>query len=154
MRRKKYLGISVASLRIAYVLMTGDRIKEWKKSRKSTTTVPRARSYVRLAVEKHKPTFVVLEDPNGKTRKRGRSLEILHALSQDLKDSGQTHLLVDRVHGYVNKYEEAAALAKAHPELKCELPEKPKFYDNEPPRMAYFEALSMIVRTKFKGEDS
>lgn len=144
MRRETYLGVSVASLRIAYVLMTSGRVKEWKKSRKATTTVPRARSYVRIAIEKHKPTLVVIEDPNGKTRKQGRSLEILHALSQDLKENGRAHILIDKLHHYTNKYEEAVELAEGYPELKSELPEKPKFYENEPPKMAYFEALSLI----------
>jgi len=152
--RERWLGVSVASCRIAYVLLIGGQVKEWAKSREATKTVPKARSFIRMAMERHKPDYVVLEDPGGKTRKRGQSLKILQALVQDLKDNSQAHCLRERSHSYANKHEEAIALAKDHPEIGSELPKRHPFYDNEDPKIAYFEALSLVekeIRAHSKG---
>jgi hypothetical protein len=142
-KRRRVLAIAAHSGAIAWVLLIDDRIKARMVSQTASQPPTAARSFIRTAIAMHKPDFVVLENPNGKTRKKGMSIANLKIISHDLADQGIKHVLADRKHSFNDKYEEAQDLANRHPELRCELGRKPRRWEKDPKEMLFFEAVSM-----------
>ena len=143
--RHRVLSLAVASRKIALVFMIDGQLKDWRHSRAGGSSATKGRSFLRVAIARYHPDLVVIEDPNGSTRKYGRSHAILLSLAQELRDSATPHVLGTRYQGYANKYEEAAMLAKRFPEIAPWLPKRPRIWETEPTEMIYFEALALAL---------
>lgn len=143
--RKRVLAIAVASGKVAYVFLIDGKLKDWHCSRAASLSAPKGRSLFRRAVARFEPSLVVTEDPFKPTRKSGCSLEVLHALVQELTDSATPHYLVQRDQQFANKFDEAQFLAERFPTIAPWLPKTPKIWEAEPVSAIYFEALSMAA---------
>ena len=144
--RQRLLSVAVAYGKIAYVFLIDGELKDWQSSKEASLEPARGRSFLRRAVMRLEPDFVVTEDPFGPTRKRGKSRSVLYALTQELTDSAMVHRLIRRDQSFANKYAEARALAERFPAIAPWLPKTPKLWMSEPRNTIYFEALSMAVR--------
>jgi len=98
-----------------------------------------------MAIARHEPDLVVIEDPFGPTRKYGTSLGILYAIAQDLGDSAVPHRLVKREQAFANKYVEAQDLAQRFPQLAPWLPKSRLLWETETTETLYFEALAIAL---------
>jgi hypothetical protein len=143
--RRRVLSVAVASGKIAYVFLIDGHIKDWRCSREASLSPPKGRSLLRIAAARFEPDLVITEDPYGPTRKYGKSIEILTALTQELTDSALPHRLVRRSQSFSDKYLEAQALASRFPPIAPWLPKSPKLWEAEPINTIYFEALAMAV---------
>ncbi len=141
--RQRVLSVAVTSTGMAIVFLIDGQLKDWKFSKASCQSVPEARSFLRMAILKLEPDLVLVENPFGKTRKKGKSRKALLGLAQELKDNGINHKLVDRKKTHSDKYQQAGALAEKHPLIKAWLPEKPPFWESAPSEVTYFEALAI-----------
>ncbi len=139
----RVLAVAVASRKIALVFLIDGRLKDWKHSRAGGTSPTKGRSFLRMAIGRYEPDLVVIEDPNGPTRKYGIPLGILYAMAQELGDCAVPHRLVNRKQDFANKYAEAAALAEQFPEIAPFLPKTPRIWETEPTETIYFEALAL-----------
>ena len=142
--RKRVLAVAVASRKIAYVFLIDGELKDWQHSRKGGRSATRGRSFLRTAIARYQPDLVVIEDPQGPTRKYGTSRAILLAMAQDLQDAKVPHLLVTRDQTYANKYKEATVLAREFPPIAPWVPKTPRIWETEPTEMIYFEALALL----------
>ena len=143
--RRRVLSVAVASGKIAYVLLIDGQLKDWRCSRDASLSPPKGRSLLRTAVARFDPDLVITEDPYGPTRKYGKSIEVLNALTQELTDSALPHRLVQRNQDFADKYLEAQALVKRFPPIAPWLPKSPKLWEAEPVNTIYFEALAMVA---------
>ncbi|NOX40113.1 MAG: hypothetical protein GXP05_06260 [Alphaproteobacteria bacterium] len=90
------------------------------------------------------PEALVVENVGFKSRKSQTTIRNIHAILDEGRDANLIVCPVLRKKRFKNKYEEAVALAKCHPEMVTYLPVRNrKCFDTEPRKLIYFEALSM-----------
>jgi hypothetical protein len=148
----KVLGIAVATGKIGYALLEGERLADWGLSREASRSPKRAAAKVRGWIELLKPEAVVTERLIKKSRKRGKTIALLAAIAKTARKASAVHATVPRVRLHKNKYEEAAMLVKRYPELRSRLPEKPPIWLPEPPNMIIFEALTLALSVRLSYE--
>lgn len=146
-KRKRVLALAACTGAIAWVFLIDDRVKARKLSRKMWATPLHARSFTRLAVAQYEPDVVVLENPDGRTRKRGKTIQNLQLIVRDLEDQGVPHVLVEKRKMHPNKHEEALAIAKSCPELSVELRPRALTWQTEPKSLLYFEAVGLACES-------
>jgi len=147
------LAISIATGRIAYVYLEKGRPVRWGMSRKATKSMQNAARIVQSWVDDCAPDLLISEDPATASHKGIHTRTLLEAIGDlfDLADG--LNIRLTRVQSYQNKFEEAKALARVHPELKHLCPLQPQFWMPEPRSVSYFEALSFVEQLKTKSSD-
>jgi hypothetical protein len=91
------------------------------------------------------PEALVAENVGMHSRKARRTIRNIQKVSETGNAADLIVQTVLKKRQFKSKFEEASALCKIYPEMLELLPEqKRKFYDCEPHRMIYFEALSLL----------
>lgn len=94
-------------------------------------------------IDRLKPEVVVTEKVEQAVKKGAATKGIIKAIAETAADNCVLDVSVARRHDFANKYEEAEALAQRYPAVKNWLPQKRRFFDNEPRNTVLFEALSL-----------
>lgn len=148
----RLLGIAAATGKIGYALLEGEHVADWGLLRKASRSPNRAAAKVRTWIELLKPEAVISEQLTKKSRKRGKTIALLAAITKAARKASVVHATVPRVRLHKNKYEEAATLVKRYPELRSRLPEKPPIWLPEPPNLIIFEALALALSVQLSDE--
>ena len=141
----KVLAIAVACGRVGYVFISGGQLLDWKMSRKAAQSPAKAVGIVQQWINDLKPDVVVTEKIHSAIKKGQRTQEIIVAIAAIAAHNYLLDISVQRTQEYTNKYEEAGVLVLEYPELKPWLPQKRRFFDNEPRTTVLFEALALAL---------
>lgn len=147
---RRLLAIAAATGRVGYVFLIGRRLLDWRVSEKAAMSSTKAAGEAQKWINDLQPEIVVTEKPGPRSKKDGKTLELNAAIA---RTAGHNYLLdisAERVPERANKYDEAEVLAERYPEIAAWLPEKRRFYDNEPRNIVLFEAL-MLAETILSG---
>ncbi len=139
----RILAIAAATGRVGYVYLVGGKLKDWRISRKAARSPVDAAEQAQRWINRLKPEVVVTEKTETAAKKSTKTKEIIHAIARTAAHNYVLDVSVAREHDYANKYEEAAALGKQHPEIAPWVPKKRRFFDTEPRSTVLFEALSL-----------
>ena len=139
----RILAVAAATGRVGCVYLVGGRIKDWRVSRKAAQSPRDAAEQTQKWINRLKPEVVVTEKVEEAAKKGEKTKEIVRAVARTAEHNYVLDVSVAREHDFANKYEEAAALAKRHPEIAAWVPKKRRFFDTEPRNTVLFEALSL-----------
>lgn len=140
----RVLSFAVSANGCGLIVLEAGRLLHWEALRRAMASPQRARSALREAVSMYGVTVIVHEDPDRRCRKQGQSLELLRLLAQAAADEPVRSVRLVREQRYVDRYEEAEALAAAFPEFKQWLVPAQRPGQRAPRSFAYFEALSYV----------
>lgn len=139
----RLLTIAAARRRVAYVFVVDGRVRDWRVSEKAATSPGDAAEYTQVWINELTPDVLIIEKIDEDFRKGPRVKAIIHAIGNTAAHNYLLDVSVKREQRYRNKYEEAAALAALHPEVRAWLPKKRRFFDHEPRNIVLFEALAL-----------
>ena len=141
----RVLAIAVASGRVGYSFLIGDRLRDWGTSDKAAKSPTKAAETAQKWINEFNPDVVVTEKLDPECRKGKKSKRIIAAIASTAEHNYVLDVAVPREHSYQSKYEEAEALANQYPDLRDWAPKKRRFFDNEPRNTVIFEALSLAL---------
>ena len=141
----RVLAIAVATGRVGYVFFVDDQLTDWKMSRQASKSTAQAVGVVQQWIIDLRPGVVVTEKIHAAMHKGERTKDIIDAIAEIASHNYLLDVSVPRRQDYANKYEEAAALALLYPDIMPWLPEKRRYFDNEPRSTVLFEALSLAL---------
>jgi hypothetical protein len=141
----RILSVAVASGRIAYVYLIGNRLMDWRVSDRASESEDEAAKSVARWIETLQPDVVVTEDVLGAKRKGYRSKDLIAAVARVASRSQLLDVSVIREQLYPNKYVEAKALVEQYPDLRPWLPFRRLLLDNEHRNTVIFEALALAL---------
>ncbi|MEO9514530.1 MAG: hypothetical protein ABJH45_18795 [Paracoccaceae bacterium] len=146
----KVLSIAVATGRVGYVFLDGNKLIDWaittRVSKKSSDLV----GFVQELINTLKPDVVVTEKCDGDCKKGSRAKRLIGSISELASHNYVLDVSVPRPREFQSKYEEAESLVARHPDLLGYLPKKKRrFYDFEPRNMIVFEALALAEAVIF-----
>lgn len=139
----RYLAVAINRRRLGYVFLVGHQLKDWQTMTKPTKSPNEAARRMKQLIEDFQPDVVVTEDLDRGEASLCRVAALKRALSGRAADAPVLDVSVKRAQQYADKYEEAALLATAYPELKPWVPPKRRFFDDEPARMVLFVAAAL-----------
>lgn len=145
MARLRVLAIAVATGRVGYAFVSGDRLKDWRMSKKASMSPQEARKLVKQWISFFKPDVVVTEKIGKHSRKGSHTKRITAAIAKVAEHADLLNVLAPRIQAFKNKYEEARMLAKRFPELQDQVPREPRIWQSEPFSTIYFEALALAL---------
>lgn len=151
MPEHRILAVAAAFDRVAYVLLTGDQLRDWHLSYTAAKSPTKAAELTQKWINKLTPDVVVTEKAEDAARKGDKTKDLIGAIARTAEHNYVLDVSVTRTHDYANKYEEAEALARQYPEIKPWLPPKRRFFDNEPKTTVLFEALSLAETVRRSG---
>ncbi len=143
MAELKTLSFAAASGRVGVVLLIGDRLVDWRMSRKASTSPGAAAVYATRLIEDLRPDVVVTEAPGVANCKGEHSKAIVAAIASVARERPLLDISTPRVQRHADKYAEAAALAERWPDIAARKPKKRRFFDTEPRSTIMFEALAL-----------
>lgn len=142
----RVLAIAAASGRVGYVYLVDAKLKDWRISGKAARSKSAAAEMTQKWINRLKPEIIVTEKAEDAAKKGAATKAIIASIAETAAHNYVLDVSVVRQHGYVNKYEEAEALAGRYPEVRNWLPGKRRFFDNEPRNTVLFEALSLAEK--------
>lgn len=141
----RVLAIAVASGRVGYTFLIGNRLRDWGTSNKAAKSPIKAAATAQAWINDLKPDVVVTEKLDETCNKGVAAQDIIGAITRTAEHNYVLDVSVAHIHDFPSKYEEAAALAQQYPELQNWLPRKRRFFDPEPRNTVIFEALSLAL---------
>lgn len=139
------LSVAAGYGKIGCVLLIGTELKDWRMSRKASTSPALAAQKTREWMRLLDAETVVTEKLDRNTRKGKNTIRIIRMIARIAEQADATDVAVVRVRRFKSKYDEAAALIKRFPQIAPFLPPRRKPWQAEPRNMIYFEALSMAL---------
>ena len=139
------LSIAVATGRIGYVFMIGDRLRDWGLSRKASRSCLAAAEQAQRWINDLRPDVVVTEKLGNVTRKGKKARELIAAVARVADHNYLLDVAVERSQRFANKYLEAKALAERFPDLLPWVPKKRRIWEPESRNCTYFEALALAL---------
>lgn len=140
------LAIAVASGKAGYVFLKGDKLQDWGITVKAAKSGSDLVEFVQGLVNDLQPDVVVTEHCGTGCRKGKKVQALIRSIARLASHNTVLDISVDRPRTFPSKYEEAKALAAAHPEIAGYLPtEKRRIFDFEPRGMVLFEALALAM---------
>ena len=129
------------------MFLSNGKVQDWGITLRNMTSQGNLIGYAQTLISDLQPDVVATEDISAPTCRKGKPARTLIAALAALASHNGVHdVSVPRHRPYPSKYEEAAALVSAHPELAGYLPEqKRRIFDYEPRNMILFEALALAM---------
>jgi predicted metallo-beta-lactamase superfamily hydrolase len=138
------MAVAAATGRIGCVLLVGSNVEQCKMLRRSGLKSGIATQYARGWIRDMEPEALVTEDVGFSSRKSKTTIRNIHAIIAEGRKADLVIYPVLRTKKFKNKFDEALALAKRHPEMTEYLPKRNrKCFDTEHRKLILFEALSM-----------
>lgn len=145
MKDYRVLAVAVATGRVGSVFLMGDRLMDWRISRKASQSTTNAVEVAQKWINELRPNVVITENTACALHKGEQAKNITAAIARIAAHNYVLDISIERVQHYANKYEEATALTDHYPELLPWLPKKRRFFDNEPRETVLFEALALAM---------
>lgn len=145
MARLKVLAIAVATGRVGYVYLIGNKLRDWGMSRKASRSTAEAAAQAQTWINELKPDVVVTEKLHRHSRKGSKTRDLIAAIARVASHNYLLDVAVNRVQNFPCKYTEAKALVDRFPILSAWLPRKRRIWEPEPRSTIYFEALALAL---------
>ena len=145
MRRLKVLAIAVATGRIGYVYLIGDRLRDWGLSRRTSINPTLAAAQTEKWIADLAPDLVVTEKVSKTSTKSFKTKTLIEAIQRVAANANLLDVCVSRASIFKNKYEEARHLGERFPEITAWVPKPRRIWEPEPKNTVLFEALGMGV---------
>ena len=139
----RILAITAATGRVGYVFLANGELKDWRISGLAAQSNSAVSVMAQNWIDRLKPEVVVTEKVEQAVKKGAATKGIIKAIAETAADNCVLDVSVARHHDFANKYEEVEALAQRYPAVKNWLPQKRRFFDNEPRNTVLFEAPSL-----------
>ena len=143
MKQLKILAMAVATGRIGYVYLLGNKLKDWGLSRKASKNAMLAGTQAHIWIDELSPDIVITESVPKSSTKSMKTRELIEAVANAARNAHVLDVQVIKTHFFKNKYEEAAALAERFPELTIWVPKMRRLWESEPRATVLFEALAL-----------
>lgn len=143
MRRLKVLAIAVATGRIGYVYLIGDRLRDWGLSRKASINPTLAASQTEKWIADLNPDVVVTEKVSKTSTKSFKTRSLIEVIQRVAANANLLDVCVIRSSIFKNKYEEAKHLGERFPEINAWVPKPRRIWEPEPKNTVLFEALGL-----------
>ena len=144
-RLNKVLSIAVATGRIGYVNLIGDKLKDWGLSRKASKTPALAAAQAEQWIAYLAPDVIVTEIVPKTSTKSVKTRALIEAIQNVAAKAKLLDVHVPRIQLHKNKYEEAEQLAERYPELSLWVPKPRRIWEPEPRATVLFEALALAA---------
>jgi tRNA U34 5-methylaminomethyl-2-thiouridine-forming methyltransferase MnmC len=144
-RINRVLAIAVATGRIGYVYLIGDRLKDWGLSRKASKTPALAAAQTERWITELEPDVVVTEIIPKTSTKSFKTRALITAIQTAAAKATLLDVHLPRIQKHKNKYEEATHLAERYPELSLWVPKPRRIWEPEPRTTVLFEALALAI---------
>ena len=144
-RINKVLSIAVATGRIGYVFLIGDKLKDWGLSRKASKTPALAAAQTEHWIAELEPDVVVTEKLPKTSTKSAKTRALIEAIQFVAAKAKLLDVHVPRIQLHKNKYSEAEALGNRFPDLALWVPKPRRIWEPEPRATVLFEALALAV---------
>jgi len=138
------LAIAVGSGKIGYVFIIDGELSDWGLTQKHSKSPEKAVAKVKEWIDYYAPNIVITEKLTFQTRKSGRTVTNIQAISDLAERASAHHIEVVRVQWFDNKYEEIGALCERYPLIANLAPKKRRLWESEHPNTVIFEALSLV----------
>lgn len=145
-KSRKAIAICVNHNRLSLVFFVGTQPLYWEMSYVATLTTKKAVQKVIHWIEHYDADDVITEDLRGGSRKGKHTQMMLAAIKQALNELQAAHIEVPRYQPFQSKYEQLEYLYQKYSQLKVLALKKRKYWENEHPHVAYFEAVAMADR--------
>lgn len=123
--------------------MEGRDLLDWGLSAKASKGIEQAYRQAKAWLTYYRPDIVVVERLDDNTRKGRHTQTLIETIDAAAEGLGLDRGAVTRRSTYANKYAEAAALAREYPQLEHWVPRQRRFWEPEPRKIIYFEALAL-----------
>ena len=143
MKQLKVLAIAVATGRIGYVYLVGQRLMDWGLSRKASRDTQSASAQAKEWIAELEPDVVITQNVPKSSTKSVKTRALIEAITKVARDAHLLDVQVTKPHFFKNKYEEAAALGERFPEIAIWVPKIRRLWEPEPRTTVLFEALAM-----------
>ena len=145
MRRLKILAMAVATGRIGYVFVIGDKLKDWGLSRKASRSPALAALQAETWLNHLKPDIVITEKVPPLSTKSQKTRSLIEAIQSIAASANVLDMFVARNSLFSNKYAEAAHLGERFPEISAWVPRPRRIWEPEPKNTVLFEALALAT---------
>jgi len=139
----RVLSFAVNYNRIGFVFLLGRQPMYWKLAFKPTETAGKTKAYIQQLLDEYQPDVVITESYQSLGRKGERTRMLMNAVNRSLEGSDVQHIEQERVQPYRNLYDRIEELCQRYPQMQAVRPKRRKFYQNEPPYVTLFDALSL-----------
>ena len=139
----RVLAVSAATGRMAYVFFIGDQLKDWRISDAAARSGIDAAAHVQDWINDLRPNVVVTERTDTSCRKGDKTKDLIGAATRTAEHNYVLDVVVPREREFASKYLEAEAIVKRYPELRPWLPQRRRFFENEPRNTVLFEAITL-----------
>jgi hypothetical protein len=143
MKRLKVLAIAVATGRIGYVYVIGDKLRDWGLSRRASKSPALAAAQAKKWIDELKPDVVVTEKVPKTSTKGAKTKSLIEAVARVASNANLLDVCVSKAHHFKNKYEEAKHLGERFPEIMGWVPRMRRIWEPEPRNTILFEALAL-----------
>ncbi len=142
MRGLSFLAFAAGYRRVSFVFIEDGQLATWQTSKRAALSPEEAASFAREFIDLLLPTFIVMEDTSGGTRKGAQAQAALGAIKEEAEKSNAQLIPMKREKLFRTRFDEARYLAGKHPEFESKVPSR-SFQDREPHHMVLFEALAL-----------
>lgn len=142
--RTRQLALAASSRKIGYAFFIGRELMDWGTVRKASHRVADAHAKTRRWISFYVPARLFVEEIDGGSRKGRHTIALIEAFSAAGRELGVPVITVPRRLHHRNRYFEAVALAKTHPQLTPWVPKRRHYWSREPMQMSMFEAVSLV----------
>ena len=141
----RVLSVAAATGRVGYVYFEGGQPVDWALSHKASRSSKDAARYARRWITLLHPDVVITEKVGKHSRKGAKTRALIEAIATEAANHKLHTIAAPRHQPFANKYDEAAAYAERFPELRQLLPATRKIWEKEPPKITYFEAVTLAL---------
>ena len=145
MRRLKVLAIAVATGRVGYVYLIGDRLQDWGLSRKASINSTLAAAQTEKLIADLHPDVLVTEKVSKISTKSFKTRSLIESVQRVAANANLLNVSVLRANIFKNKYEEAKHLGERFPEISAWVPRARRIWEPEPKNTVLFEALALAT---------
>ena len=139
------LGFAVSTQQFGMVYLEGGELMDWKRSSRASKSFEAAFKLALKWILYYRPDMVVVEAIAENTRKGARTRSLVLAVESAADNANVAHTSVPQSFAAANKYDHAAELARAFPQLAGRLPAPRRKWEREPHNIVFFEALSLAL---------
>jgi hypothetical protein len=153
MTRFRVLAIAVATGRIGYVLMIGDKLLDWGLSRKASKSPKHAEAQAKIWIDQFEPDVVITEKVPKTSTKSNKTRSLIEAIANVAQRAALLDVQVSKIKYFKNKYEEAAHFGDRFPDIALWVPRMRRLWEPEPRTTVLFEALALACVVIDRGTD-
>ena len=139
----KLLAVAATSRRVGHVFLIGRRVERTEMAVKPMQSTVEAAGWLQKRINKFEPDVVATENIPKTSRKGQLARTLTDSFQRTAAENCVLDIPVERKRAFTNKYEEAAFLADAFPDVRHLLPPKRRYFDPEPHSMVLFDALAI-----------